>query len=199
MNPKVDWFFQKDTKWQKEYQRLRAIVINCGLNEELKWGVPCYTIEKHNVVLIHGFKDYCALLFHKGVLLNDPNGLLIQQTKNVQAARQMRFATLQEIVELEDTIKVYIFDAVEVEMSGLKVELKKTKDFGVPEEWQMHLETNPELKSAFEALTPGRQRGYLLHFSQPKQSKTRNARIEKSIPNILNGVGLNDDYKSSGN
>ncbi len=199
MNPKVDWFFQKDTKWQKEYNRLRAIIVNCGLNEELKWGVPCYTIEKHNVVLIHGFKDYCALLFHKGVLFQDADRMLIQQTENVQSARQMRFTTLQEIMELEDTIKAYIFEAVAVEKSGLKVELKKTKEFGVPEEWQKRLESSPELKSAFEALTPGRQRGYILHFSQPKQSKTRDARIDKSIPNILKGVGLNDEYKSMRN
>jgi len=195
MNRKVDWFFDKDTKWQEEYQRLRTFVLDCGLTEELKWGVPCYTFQKSNVVLIHGFKEYCALLFHKGVLLSDTNDLLVQQTKNVQAARQIRFTNIQEIEELESAIKAYIFEAVEVEKAGLEVKLKETSEFVMPEEFQRTLDESPELRRAFEGLTPGRQRGYLLHFSQPKQSKTRASRIEKYTQKILNGKGLNDDYK----
>jgi uncharacterized protein YdeI (YjbR/CyaY-like superfamily) len=194
MNQKVNWFFDKDTKWQKEYQQLRAIILDCGLTEELKWGCPCYTFRTNNIVLIHGFKEYCALLFHKGVLLNDANNLLIQQTENVQSARQIRFANIGEINELESTIKAYVFEAIEVEKAGLKVELKKTKEYTVPDEFQQSLVKNPSLKTAFEALTPGRQRGYLLHFSQPKQSKTRQSRIEKCLPKIIKGEGLNDKY-----
>ena len=192
MNPKVDFFFEKDTQWQAAYKKLRTIVLDCGLTEELKWGVPCYTYNGSNVVLIHGFKEYCALLFHKGVLLNDGHAILIQQTENVQSARQIRFTSLQEIVDLERIIKTYIFEAVEVEKAGLKVELKKTKEYEVPEEFQQKLNEDPELKTAFEALTPGRQRGYLLYFSQAKQSKTRVARVEKYIPKIMEGLGLND-------
>ena len=192
MNPKVDWFFNKATQWQKEYERLRMIVLDCGLTEELKWGVPCYTFQKSNIVLIHGFKEYCALLFHKGTLLNDAEGILIQQTENVQAARQIRFTSVEEIDEMEKTIKAYIYEAIEVERVGLKVELKETKEFAVPEEFQKRLDKYPELKTAFEALTPGRQRGYLLYFSQAKQSKTRMSRIEKYIPEIFDGKGLND-------
>lgn len=195
MNQKVDWFFEKETKWQKEYQELRTIVLGCGLSEELKWGVPCYTYQKSNIVLIHGFKEYCALLFHKGVLLKDPNGLLIQQTKNVQSARQIRFTNMQEIFELKSVIKAYIFEAIEVEKAGLEVKMKKTSEFKMPEEFKSALDDNFDLKSAFESLTPGRQRGYLLYFSQPKQSKTRESRIEKYTPKILNGEGLNDNYK----
>lgn len=192
MNPKVDWFFDKDTQWKEEYEKLRLICLDCGLTEELKWGCPCYTFQKNNIVLIHGFKEYCALLLFKGALLNDANGILIQQTENVQSARQIRFANLLEIVELEPVLKAYIHEAIEVEKAGLKVELKKTSDFAVPEEFQSKLDAIPTLKSAFEALTPGRQRGYLFHFSHPKQSKTREARIEKYIPQILSGKGLDD-------
>lgn len=192
MNPKVDFFFNKDSKWQQEYRKLRTIVLDCGLVEELKWGVPCYTHQNTNIVLIHGFKDYCAFLFHQGALLNDAEKILIQQTENVQAARQIRFTNLQEIVDLEATLKAYIFKAIEAEKAGLKVELKKTSEFTMPEEFQQVLEENAALKTAFEALTPGRQRGYLLHFAQPKQSKTRVSRIEKSIPQIFAGKGLND-------
>ncbi|MNE57489.1 hypothetical protein D3C80_1524560 [compost metagenome] len=168
------------------------LVLECGLTEELKWGVPCYTFRNGNVVLIHGFKEYCAILFPKGALLRDPDGILIQQTDNVQAARQVRFTTIQEIIELKPILKAYIFEAVEVERSGLKVEMKKTAEFAVSEEFQTKLDENPVLKKAFKALTPGRQRAYLLHFSQPKQAKTREARIEKCMEAILNGLGLND-------
>src|SRR5436189_1023983 len=192
MNPKVDWFFAKDTKWQKEYERLRTIVLDCGLNEELKWGCPCYTFEKSNIVLIHGFKEYCALLFFKGALLNDPNGILIQQTKNVQSARQIRFTNLKEIVKMEKNLKAYIYEAIEVEKAGLKVKLKKTSDFKVPAEFQNKLNKSSALKKSFGALTPGRQRAYIFYFSQPKQSKTRESRVEKSLKQILRGKGLDD-------
>lgn len=192
MNPKVDFFFNKTGKWQKEYQNLRTIVLDCGLTEELKWGVPCYTFSKSNIVLMHGFKAYCALLFHKGVLLNDAERILVQQTKNVQSARQIRFTSVREIVEMEATLKAYIYEAIEVEKAGLEVDLKKTSEFDVPEEFQKKLDENSKLKTAFESLTPGRQRGYLLHFSQAKQSKTRESRIEKSLEQIFNGKGLND-------
>jgi len=191
MNPKVDFYFSKG-KWQKEIEQLRTIVLDCGLIEELKWGCPCYTHEKANIVLIHVFKEYCALLFFKGALLNDANGILIQQTENVQGARQMRFTNVREIVKLEKIIKAYIYEAIEVEKAGLKVKLKKTAAFPMAEEFKKKLAKNRTLKTAFEALTPGRQRGYLLYFSQAKQSKTREARIERSIPEILNGKGLND-------
>ena len=192
MNPNVDWFFNKDTKWQEAYAELRTIVLDCGLTEELKWGCPCYTFQNNNIVLIHGFKDYCALLFMKGTLLKDTEGILVQQTLNVQASRQIRFTKTQDIVNNESILKAYINEAIEVEKAGLKVELKKTTEFNMPDEFKMVLEDMPELKTAFEALTPGRQRGYLLHFSSPKQSKTRETRIEKSIPQILNGKGLDD-------
>ena len=195
MNQKVDWFFDKDTKWKKEYQELRKIILDCTLKEELKWGVPCYTFNKSNIVLIHGFKEYCALLFHKGVLLKDTNNILIQQTENVQSARQLRFTNLQEIIDLKPTIKAYIFEAIEVEKAGLEVKLKKTSEFQMPEELEHAFNNNPQLETAFYNLTPGRQRGYLLHFSQAKQSKTRESRIEKSISKILKGKGLNDDFK----
>jgi uncharacterized protein YdeI (YjbR/CyaY-like superfamily) len=192
MNPKVDFFFNKATKWQKELEKLRKIVLDCGLSEELKWGVPCYTFQERNIVLIHVFKEYCALLFFKGALLNDANGMLIQQTKNVQAARQIRFTNIREIIQKAPILKAYIYEAIEVEKTGLKVNLKRTAEFIVPEEFQKKLDKIPALKTAFEALTPGRQRGYLLYFSQPKQSKTRVSRIEKMMPAILNGKGLND-------
>ena len=191
-NPKGDFFFHKAPKWQEEYAQLRMIILDCGLTEELKWGVPCYTFQDSNVVLIHGFKEYCALLFHKGALLRDPNGLLIQQTENVQSARQIRFTTVQEIVEMEPILKAYIFEAVEVEKAGLKVDFKKTTEFPMAEEFINKLEQVPGLQDAFEALTPGRQRGYLLYFAAPKQSKTREARIEKYTQKILEGKGLED-------
>ena len=192
MNPKVDWFFNKDTKWQKEYEKLRMIILDCGLIEELKWGCPCYTFENTNIVLIHGFKEYCALLFFKGALLNDPNGILIQQTKNVQSARQIRFTNLREIMKTEKILKAYVYEAIEVERAGLKVKLKRTSDFKIPGEFQKQLDKKPKLKKAFEMLTPGRQRAYIFHFSQPKLSKTRAARVEKYMKQIMNGKGLND-------
>ena len=192
MNTKVDWFFSKDTKWQKEYKKLRTIILDCGLTEELKWGCPCYTFEKSNIVLIHGFKEYCALLFFKGALLHDPNGILIQQTKNVQSARQIRFTNVKEIVKMEKILKAYIFEAIEVEKAGLKVKLKKTSEYKIPEEFQEKLDKTPALKTAFHALTPGRQRAYIFYFSQPKQSKTRESRVEKYTKQILNGKGLDD-------
>jgi len=192
MNPKVDWFFNKDTKWHKEYQKLRTIILDCGLIEELKWGCPCYAFEKRNIVLIHGFKEYCALLFFKGALLNDAHGILIQQTKNVQSARQIRFTNAREIVKMERILKAYIYEAVEVERAGLKVKLKKTSDFKIPEEFQNKLDKSTALKTAFNALTPGRQRAYIFYFSQPKQSKTRESRVEKYMKQILNGKGLDD-------
>lgn len=192
MNPGVNFFFEGGGKWQDEYKKLRTIVLSCGLKEELKWGVPCYTFQNHNVVLIHGFKDYCALLFHKGALLSDSENILIQQTANVQAARQVRFTNIQEITFLEIILKNYIFEAIEVEKAGLKIEFKKPSEFKMADEFQNKLNELPALKSAFEALTPGRQRAYLLHFSAPKQSKTRLARVEKCVQNILAGKGLND-------
>ena len=192
MNPKVDWFFSKDTKWQKEYEKLRMIILDCGLIEELKWGCPCYTFENTNIVLIHGFKEYCALLFFKGALLNDPNGILIQQTKNVQSARQIRFTNVREIVKMEKILKAYVYEAIEVERAGLKVKLKKTTDFKMPEEFQKKLNKNKSLKTAFEKLTPGRQRAYIFYFSQAKRSKTREERVEKYTKKILNGKGLDD-------
>lgn len=192
MNPEVDFYFDKAGKWQKEVEKLRVIVLDCGLTEELKWGVPCYTFGNSNVVLIHVFKEYCALLFFKGALLSDANGILVQQTENVQAARQVRFTNAREIVKLEPTLKAYIYEAIEVEKAGLKVNFKKTTAFPIPEEFQKKLDKTPALKAAFDALTPGRQRAYLLHFSAAKQSRTREARVEKCMPQILKGKGLND-------
>ena len=192
MNPKVDFYFNKAGKWQKEVEKLRSIILDCPLNEELKWGCPCYTLGKNNVVLIHSFKEYCALLFFKGALIKDTDGILIQQTKNVQSARQIRFTSLQEITKLAPTIKAYIYEAIEVEKLGLKVVLKKTSEYEVPIEFKKQLDKNAKLKTAFKALTPGRQRAYLFYFCQAKQSKTRESRIEKSIPRILKGKGLND-------
>jgi uncharacterized protein YdeI (YjbR/CyaY-like superfamily) len=192
MNPEVDWYFNQAQKWQAEIKKLRMIVLDCPLTEELKWGVPCYTFQKSNIVLIHVFKDYCALLFVKGALLKDAQGILIQQTENVQAARQIRFTSVQEIVNMAPSLKAYILEAVEVEKAGLKVNYKKAAEFTVPEEFINKLEEVPGLQDAFEALTPGRQKAYLLYFSAPKQSKTRASRIEKYTPQILNGKGLND-------
>lgn len=192
MNPKVDFFFDKAKQWQKEFEKLRAIALNTGLDEELKWGCPCYTYRGKNIFLIHGFKEYCALLFFKGALLSDSHSILIQQSENVQAARQIRFTELKEIVDLEKIITTYLFEALEVEKSGIKVEMKETKQFEMPEEFQNKLDENSALKEAFENLTPGRQRAYLLYFSSAKQAKTRESRIEKYIPDILIGKGLND-------
>ncbi len=192
MNAKVNWYFDKAKKWQEEIMLLRTIILDCQLSEELKWGVPTYIYKKSNIVLIHTFKEYCALLFPKGVLLKDTKGILIQQTENVQSARQIRFTSVQEIVKLKDVIKDYTFEACEIEDLGLKVELKKTKDYKMPEEFQNKLDEIPTLKTAFEALTPGRQRGYIFYFSQPKQSKTRIIRVEKYVQQILKGKGLDD-------
>lgn len=191
-NPKVDFFFDKADKWQQELNLMRTISLECQLTEELKWGVPCYTFQNANIVLIHSFKEYCAFLFFKGALLKDTDSILIQQSENVQAARQIRFTNLQVIIDLKAVLKTYIYQAVEVEKAGLKVELKKTSEFEVAEEFQKKLDEMPNLQKAFYALTPGRQRAYLLHFSQPKQSKTRESRVEKNISNILDGKGLND-------
>ncbi|OLA97387.1 MAG: hypothetical protein AUH19_04265 [Verrucomicrobia bacterium 13_2_20CM_55_10] len=192
MNPKVDQYLRRAKKWQKEMEKLRRISLGCGLTEELKWGKPCYTFQNSNIVLIHGFKEYCALLFFKGALLKDAKGILVQQTKNVQAARQIRFTNVREIDKIEPILKAYIKEAIEVEKAGLKVDYKKTADFAIPEEFQNKLDEIPALKTAFDALTPGRQRGYILYFSAPKQSKTRESRIEKCMQQILDGKGLND-------
>lgn len=191
-NTKVDFYFEKATKWQKELEQLRIIILGCGLSEELKWGVPCYTFQNSNIILIHVFKEYCAILFFKGVLLNDTAGILIQQTKNVQAARQVRFTSVGEIIKKKSILKAYIYEAIEVEKAGLKVEFKKSEEFNIPEEFQKRLDKSKTLQTAFDSLTPGRQRGYILFFSAPKQSKTREARIEKSMPQIMKGKGLND-------
>jgi uncharacterized protein YdeI (YjbR/CyaY-like superfamily) len=192
MNPKVDVYLSQAKKWQEELEKLRMIILDCQLTEELKWGVPCYTFQKSNIVLIHVFKEYCALLFFKGALLNDASGILIKQTKNVQAGRQIRFTNVREIVEMEAILKAYIYEAIEVEKAGLKVNFKKTTEFIIPEEFQNKLDEIPDLKTAFDALTPGRQRAYILYFSAPKQSKTRESRVEKCIQQILYGKGLND-------
>jgi uncharacterized protein YdeI (YjbR/CyaY-like superfamily) len=196
-NPKVDFFFKKAEKWRKEFEALRTIVLGCRLTEELKWGHPCYALVESNVVLMHGFKEYCALLFMKGSLLRDANGILVQQTKHVQAARQIRFTSLREIVKLKPVLKAYIKEAIEVEKAGLKVNYKSAAEFDVPEEFQQRLAELPALKTAFGALTPGRQKGYLLYFSAAKQAKTRVARVEKCVSQILDGLGLDDDYSST--
>lgn len=193
MNPRADFYFSKSQRWQKELSQLRAIVLDAiGLTEELKWGCPCYTYEGRNIVLIHEFKDYCALLFFKGALLKDSRGILVQQTANVQAARQARFTSVGEIRRLTGTLKAYIYEAIQAEEAGKKVPLKKTSELDMPEEFQSKLRRTPALKDAFKALTPGRQRGYLLYFAGAKQSKTRETRIEKCVPQILAGKGLND-------
>jgi uncharacterized protein YdeI (YjbR/CyaY-like superfamily) len=192
MNPKVDEFIRDAKKWREEYEALRTIVLDCGLTENLKWGVPCYTFNEKNVIIIHGFKEYCALLFFKGALLADTDRLLIIQTENTQASRQIRFTDVREIVEKEPILKAYIHEAIEAEKSGAKVNFKKTAEFAIPEEFQRKLDSTPGLKTAFDALTPGRQRAYILYFSSPKQSKTREARVGKSTQRILAGKGLND-------
>ncbi len=191
-NPKVDVYFSRRDSWQEEFTRLRRILLDTGLSEDLKWGEPCYTLDGANIVLIHGFKDYCALLFFKGALMSDTAGVLIQQTKNVQAARQIRFTNADEISGMENVLKAYVAEAAEIERSGAKIDFKGTDEFAVPEEFQAKIDSTPSLKTAFEALTPGRQRAYLLHFAQPKQAKTRESRIEKAMPQILAGKGLND-------
>ena len=196
-NPKVDAFLKKAKTWREEFEQLRTIVLGSGLTEDLKWGKPCYALAGNNVVLMHGFKEYCALLFFKGALLKDPNGILIQQTANVQAARQIRFTNVREIAKNKTVLKAYIKEAVELEKAGREVKYKSTSEFSLPEEFQDKLNKMPALKTAFSALTPGRQRGYLLYFAAPKQSKTRESRIEKCLPQILEGKGLNDDYQSS--
>jgi uncharacterized protein YdeI (YjbR/CyaY-like superfamily) len=192
MNPKVDFYFDKAGKWQPAIEKLRAIILDCGLDEELKWGTPCYTFNKRNIVLIHTFKEYCALLFFKGALLQDADGILVQQTENVQSARQIRFTSAPEVDKMKKILKAYIYEAVEVEKAGLKVKLKETTQFNMPEEFEKRLNKSAALKKAFQALTPGRQRGYLLYFSSAKQPETRQSRIEKYIPHILKGKGLND-------
>ena len=192
MNPKVDWYFNKAQTWQQELETLRMIVLDCGLTEELRWGCPCYTFQKKNIVLLHVFKEYCALLFFKGALLKDAKSILIQQTKNVQAARQIRFTNVREIIKMKSTVKAYIHEALEAEKAGLKVNFRKTAEFIIPEEFQNTLDENPALKTAFKTLTPGRQRAYILYFSAPKQSKTRQSRVEKYRRQILDGKGLHD-------
>ncbi len=191
-NPKVDAYFERQENWRAQSQALRKIVLDCGLTEELKWGEPCYTVDGGNVIIIHGFKEYCALLFFKGALMKDPNAILIRQTENVQGARQIRFTELAEIDRMTDILAAYVLEAVAVEKAGLKVEYRKTEEFPVPDEFQARLDAEPELKIAFEALTPGRQRAYLLNFAAPKQAKTREARIEKCLSRILEGKGLHD-------
>lgn len=192
MNPRVDFFFTKGKKWYEEFEHLREIILDCGLTEQLKWGCPCYSLDNKNVVLIHGFKDYCAILFFKGALLKDPKNVMIQQTRNVQAARQMRFTSVKEINKLKATIKSYVKEAIELEKSGVKVKLKAPSEFPVTEEFKSKMKELPSLKKAFHALTPGRQRAYLLYFSQPKQSATRQGRVEKYVQHIFDGKGLND-------
>jgi len=191
-NPKVDAILSKEKNWKEEFEKLRAIFLASGLTEELKWGTPCYTFEKRNVVLMHGFKEYCALLFFKGALLKDPNGILIKQTENVQSARHIRFTSAREIVKMKPILKAYVNEAIEVEKAGLKVNFKKTSEFTIAEEFQNKLDESPALKKAFRALTPGRQRAYLLYFSAAKQSKTRESRVGKCVPQILAGKGLDD-------
>jgi uncharacterized protein YdeI (YjbR/CyaY-like superfamily) len=195
MNPKVDEYLSKAKKWQEEFEKLRMIILECQLTEELKWGVPCYTFQKRNIVLMHGFKEYCALLFFKGALLHDAHGILIKQTENVQAGRQIRFTNVLEIFAMEIILKAYIYEAIEVEKAGLEVNFKKITEFMIPDEFQNKLDEIPALKTAFEALTPGRQRAYILYFSTPKQSKTRESRVEKCMQQILNGKGLNDYHR----
>jgi uncharacterized protein YdeI (YjbR/CyaY-like superfamily) len=191
-SPKVDAYLSKAKKWQEEMEKLRMIILDCQLTEELKWGKPCYTFRKSNIVLIVGFKEYCALIFCKGALLNDANGILIKPGENTQAGRQIRFTNVRQIVEMRTILKAYIYEAIEAEKTGLKVDFKKNADLIFPEEFQNKLDEIPALKTAFDALTPGRQRAYNLYFSAPKQSKTRESRVKKYVQQILNGKGLND-------
>jgi uncharacterized protein YdeI (YjbR/CyaY-like superfamily) len=191
-NPKVDFYFENAEKWRMEFERLRSIILACPLIEDLKWGCPCYTFEDKNIILIHGFKDYCAVLFFKGALLKDAKGVLIQQTANVQAGRQIRFTNAQEITEMETILKTYIHEAMDIEKAGLKVNFRQNSELSFPEEFKNKLDADAALKTAFAALTPGRQRAYALYFSAPKQSKTRDSRVEKHIPRILQGKGLDD-------
>ncbi|KAA8782931.1 hypothetical protein EC604_03605 [Paenibacillus amylolyticus] len=191
-NPKVDAYLSKIKTWKEESVKLREIILDCDLTEDYKWMHPCYTLNGKNVVLIHGFKEYCAIMFLKGSLLKDPHGILIQQTNNVQGGRQIRFTNLEQIIEQEEILKAYIREAIEVEQAGLKIEKKEVEQFAVPEELQQQFDANPAFQAAFEALTPGRQRAYLYHFSQPKQSKTKTSRIEKCMQPIMEGKGLND-------
>jgi uncharacterized protein YdeI (YjbR/CyaY-like superfamily) len=192
MNPKVDAFLKREDKWRAEFEKLRGILLDSGLTEDLKWGQPCYALDGKNVALIHGFKEYCAILFHKGALLKDPKGVLIQQTKNVQAARQIRFTSVEDVTRLAPTVKAYVRDAIAIERAGLTVKFKKTEEIERPEEFESKLAASTRLRTAFAALTPGRQRGYIFHFSQPKLSATRAARVAKNIPRILEGLGLDD-------
>jgi uncharacterized protein YdeI (YjbR/CyaY-like superfamily) len=192
MNPDVDAFVKRSSRWRAEFEELRELLLATGLTEDLKWGHPCYTLDGKNVALIQGFKEYCAILFPKGALLEDPKGILVQQTQNVQAARQIRFTSAQAITKIDKALKAYLRAAIEIERKGLKVQLKKTEDFELPEELASRLAKNAKLRAAFAALTPGRQRAYIHHFAQPKQSKTRLARVEKHAPRILRGLGLDD-------
>jgi uncharacterized protein YdeI (YjbR/CyaY-like superfamily) len=191
-NPDVEFYFENDGRWKDHINHLRSILLDCGLIEQLKWGCPCYVFNNSNVVLIHVFKEYCALLFFKGALLKDPDGLLVQQTKNVQAARQLRFTDTRQIKRIAPVIKSYIYEAIEVEKAGLKVKLKKTSEYSVPPEFESALQKRPALKKAFASLTPGRQRAYLHFFSSAKQTTTRKQRVEKYIPKIMGGKGLDD-------
>jgi uncharacterized protein YdeI (YjbR/CyaY-like superfamily) len=193
MNPRVDAYLRREKTWRKEFTKLREIILATGLTEAVKWGHPCYSVDGKNVILMHGFKEYCAVLFPKGALLKDPKGVLVQQTKHVQAARQIRFTSLADVVKAKKTLEAYIREAIQVEKAGLKVPMKRTKDFEMPEELERKLQDSAALREAFESLTPGRQRGYLLYFGQAKQAKTREERVAKYIPKILEGLGLDDD------
>ncbi|WP_152400539.1 YdeI/OmpD-associated family protein [Paenibacillus cellulositrophicus] len=192
MNPKVDAFVGRATMWLEETEKLREILLDCGLTEELKWGKPCYSSQGRNIVIIQGFKAYLALLFFKGYMLQDPHGILVKTGENTKVGRQIRFNDTQEIVELEPILRAYIAEAIEVEQSGVKEDIIKETHLDIPEEFQIKLDENPALKAAFEALTPGRQRAYVYYFSAPKQSKTRESRVEKCTQQILDGKGLND-------
>jgi uncharacterized protein YdeI (YjbR/CyaY-like superfamily) len=192
MNPKVDHYLSNTVQWREELEQLRAIILDFQLTEELKWGKPCYTFQKSNILILQGFKEFCALMFFKGALLNDPNGILKKPGENTQAARRIPFTNVQEIVEMEPILKAYIKEAIKVEKAGLKVNFRKSTELIFPEEFQNKLDEIPALKTAFDVLTPGRQRAYILYFSAPKQSKTRESRVEKCMQKILNGKGLND-------
>ena len=196
MNPRVDTFIKKSPKWREEFEELRQIALASGLTEDLKWGQPCYTLDNKNIFLIHGFKEYCAILFFKGALLSDPKGILIRQTENVQSSRQIRFTNVQEIVKLKKTLKSYISEAIDVEEAGLQVVFKKPAELVMPTDIASAMRKIPGLTAAFKKLTPGRQRAYILHFDGAKQEKTRISRVEKSASNILKGIGLNEEYRA---